>query len=327
MPLTVVVRSGDMSSPPSVTFDAPRIVIGRGDGCEVRLPDPSVSHRHASIRVEGTNHVLYDEASTNGTFVAATRLEKGAPHVLGKNALVRVGRVWLELKVEQTVATANPALATKEIALALVSEALAAQGDEVSARVRIASGPDAGRELVITSATDRYVVGRSKGVDLPVEDDDASRRHTEIFRRGDQLFVRDLGSKNGTRLGDQQLEPKAEIPWPAHQKLLIGANELEHEDPVLDALAELEKAADEHIPKGEAIDPPIGSIGPKAKKSDAPSTRAAEPGRGAPIAEIPKAKTRTVKRAGWGATDFVVAALALMVLAISLLGLWWLFGS
>src|SRR5215212_3795325 len=123
MALTVVVRSGDVSSPPQITFDAPRIVIGRGDGCEVRLPDPSVSHRHASIRQRGTDYIVLDEGSTNGTFVGPVRLSPQAPRVLRTGDLVRVGRVWLEFCFEQTPPTENAPLVTREIALGLVASA------------------------------------------------------------------------------------------------------------------------------------------------------------------------------------------------------------
>ena len=91
MALTVVVRSGDLKSQATITFDAPRIVIGRGDGCEIRLPDPSVSHRHASIRQRGTDYVVVDEGSSNGTFVGPVRLSPHAPRVVRSGDLIRVG--------------------------------------------------------------------------------------------------------------------------------------------------------------------------------------------------------------------------------------------
>src|SRR6188474_4000461 len=128
MALTVVVRSGDLKSQATITFDAPRIVIGRGDGCEIRLPDPSVSHRHASIRQRGTDYVVVDEGSSNGTFVGPVRLSPQAPRVIRSGDLVRIGRIWLELRVEQAVATQNPQATTREIALALVASSLAAEG-------------------------------------------------------------------------------------------------------------------------------------------------------------------------------------------------------
>jgi hypothetical protein len=49
---------------------------------------------------------------------------------------------------------------------------------------------------------------------------------------------------------------------------------------------------------------------------------------GAPIAALPeKAKRAARPKPGWGTTDVVVALIALIVLAASVVGLMWLFGS
>src|SRR5262245_39410598 len=196
MSLKVLIRSGDLKTPASITFDAPRIVVGRGDGSEVRLPDPSVSHRHASIRQRGTDYVIVDEGSTNGTFVGGVRLSPQAPRVVRHGELVRVGRVWLELEVEQALATANPQATTREIALRLVHSALLAQGEKLTARIVVKNGADQGKELEVTDFEKTYVIGRGPESDLAITDKDASRRHVEVLRRGDGIAVRDLGSKN-----------------------------------------------------------------------------------------------------------------------------------
>jgi len=47
---------------------------------------------------------------------------------------------------------------------------------------------------------ERLVVGRSASCGFRIEDERASRRHLEIHRKGDQYFLSDLGSRNGTRL-------------------------------------------------------------------------------------------------------------------------------
>ena len=73
MPVTVLVRSASAdrdqreaagahgsAAAPSLTFDGPRVVIGRGQGSDVRLPDPSVSTRHATIRAQGTEYAIVD---------------------------------------------------------------------------------------------------------------------------------------------------------------------------------------------------------------------------------------------------------------------------
>jgi pSer/pThr/pTyr-binding forkhead associated (FHA) protein len=74
MPITLLVRSADSAATdaPRLTFDGvQRVVIGRGQSCDLRLPDPSVSHRHATLESRGGDFVLIDEGSTNGTHVGA----------------------------------------------------------------------------------------------------------------------------------------------------------------------------------------------------------------------------------------------------------------
>jgi pSer/pThr/pTyr-binding forkhead associated (FHA) protein len=326
MALTIVIRSGeDTPTPAQITFDAPRVVIGRGDGCEVRLPDPSVSHRHASIRQRGTEYVVIDEGSSNGTFVGPVRLSAQAPRVLRHQDLIRVGRIWLEVRVEQAVPTTNPQATTREIALGLVSAALAAQGEDVSARVRVESGPDTGRELSMRELERTYVVGRAPNADLPLADEDASRRHVELRRNGQHISVRDLGSKNGSLLGDKKLEPNRDTPWGLGQKLELGKTTLVLSDPLLDALRELETSVDEPMRPDESVDPPRGVEAPEAM----PERRAAEPAGGAPLVEVPKRSTAPTTREPRkvGAADVLVGALALIVLALSLLGLAWVLRS
>jgi diguanylate cyclase (GGDEF)-like protein len=48
--------------------DAP-LVIGRGNDCEIRINDHSVSRRHARIQPGADGHYAVDLQSTNGTFV------------------------------------------------------------------------------------------------------------------------------------------------------------------------------------------------------------------------------------------------------------------
>ncbi|HEY4105267.1 MAG TPA: FHA domain-containing protein [Polyangiaceae bacterium] len=334
MALTVVVRSGDLKSQATITFDAPRIVIGRGDGCEIRLPDPSVSHRHASIRQRGTDYVVIDEGSSNGTFVGPVRLSPQAPRVVRSGDLVRVGRIWLELTVAQVLPTQNPGLITKEIALALVASSLSAEGELAAPRVLVSKGPDLGKELLLTEFDRPYVVGRLQSADLALSDPDVSRRHVELIRRGTQLFVRDLGSKNGATLGGSQLEPNRDTAWPNGALLAFGASEFSFEDPVLAALGEIEAGSDEQMRDDDSIDPPNVAGGAEAPTSANAERGAKTPafdvasGSDAPIAQVPKrAAPSNKKNQGFRAVDVVIALVALIVIGLSIVGLTWLFRS
>ncbi len=323
MALTIVIRSGDTPTPAQITFDAPRVVIGRGEGCEVRLPDPSVSHRHASIRQRGTEYVVIDEGSSNGTFVGPVRLSAQAPRVLRHRDLIRVGRIWLEVRVEQAMPTVNPQATTREIALGLVGAALTAQGEDVSARVRVEQGPDTGRELVMHDMERTYVVGRMPNADLPLADTDTSRRHVELKRVGQHIAVRDLGSKNGSALGGKKLEANRDTPWLPGQALELGKTTLGLKDPLLEALRELETTADEPMRGDESVDPPRG-----VEELEEP-VRSGEAAGAAPLVEVPKRASAPSGREPRkvGVADLLVGALALVVLTLSLLGLAWVLKS
>jgi pSer/pThr/pTyr-binding forkhead associated (FHA) protein len=340
MPITVVVRSGGEAKEGSLslTLDSPMIVIGRGEGSEIRLPDPSVSHRHATIRARGSEYILVDEGSTNGTFMGGVKLGALAPRILKHGDLARVGRVWLEVRFDNQVPPPQTALATKELALALVARAMRGEGEPGGPRVTVIDGPDKGKEMGLDEPGRAYVIGRGKDLDLVLEDVDASRRHVEVVRRADQVTVRDLGSKNGAALADQRLDGQGR-PWRHDQELRIGGNTFAFRYAALEALGELERAADEKIRADESIPPPeaaspvapseatTGSAktGKTAKRPSVRPEARAPDGGGAPIAEVPReAVASPRKKSGWNSTDFIVVLLALGVLAVSAVGLYWL---
>lgn len=64
--------------------------VGREAGNDLIIPDPTVSRRHARLVLEGGMLVLYDEGSTNGTFVNEQRV---ARQPLKPGDVVRFGNV------------------------------------------------------------------------------------------------------------------------------------------------------------------------------------------------------------------------------------------
>ena len=78
---------------------APKVVLGRSKDCDIHVPDPNVSRRHAELRREGTAYVLVDLDSTNGIEVGGRRvkhvdLENGTRFTIGSTeiAFSRVAR-------------------------------------------------------------------------------------------------------------------------------------------------------------------------------------------------------------------------------------------
>src|SRR5918998_3503013 len=70
-------------------------------------------------------------------------------------------------------------------------------------RLVVTAGPLSGISMPLTGAS--ILIGRAPGCTLVLDDDYSSSRHARIFPQGDQWFVEDLGSTNGTFLGDNQL--------------------------------------------------------------------------------------------------------------------------
>ncbi|MBN9161260.1 MAG: hypothetical protein BGO98_19595 [Myxococcales bacterium 68-20] len=330
MPITVVVRSASGGEAPSLTFDGGRIVIGRSDGSDVRLPDPSVSLRHASIRAQGTEYAIVDEGSTNGTWVGGVKLGPHTPRLVKSGDLVRLGRVWLELVVGQKPPTPDLGLATRDLALALVRNAMDAMGDDTRAIVRVAEGPDMGAELRLVEEGRVYVIGRAEKCDLPLADEDASREHAAVVRRGSQILLRDLDSRNGVYLGDTRVSPERDMLWRPPTMVRIGVSVLALDEPVSLALAELEAAADEQLPDADAPPPPSSiaqpSAAPPPPSAEAPpeSRMSAQPE--APIAEVGSRTATTVVRRPrrvWTPADVMVVTIAVAIIAASIAGLVW----
>lgn len=228
MAVTIVVLSGSREGLPelSLTLDSPRIVIGRGEGCEVRLPDASVSARHASLRQRGGDYVILDEGSTNGTYLGPVRLPPQTPRVVRDGERARVGRVWLELRIEPAIVKGNPVAAARELALELVSRGLESQGVDPSRAA--------------------------------------------------------------------------------------------------DALAEIERSADDVMTDDEAPSPPAGPVDETPAPSPATNdeTPTPPPADAAPIVKRP----RPADPGGWGMLDSMVVLVAIGVIALSIVGGFWLLG-
>jgi pSer/pThr/pTyr-binding forkhead associated (FHA) protein len=324
MAITVTVHGARPSADPAgrtITFDTPRVVMGRGANCDVRLPDPSVSLRHLTIRQKGRSFVVVDESSTNGTLLGRTRLSPGAPEAMGEHALLRIGRYVVELRVENSTPTPQAAAVAKQLALGLVIEQLLDEGEDGRPRIAVEAGPDEGAAIFLV-AGERVTIGRSKEATLALTDADASRRHVEIVWRGDAVYARDLGSKSGSSLGDRVLG-SADVVWRAGELLRVGETEIACSFTAPDALGEIERAPDERV-AAEAIDlaafMPEPEVEPEPEETgDEALAEGDDEGGGlAEEAEIVEEPRR--RGAAWGVTDIAVLLLALGVFSLSAVG-------
>jgi pSer/pThr/pTyr-binding forkhead associated (FHA) protein/tetratricopeptide (TPR) repeat protein len=107
----LVVLSG-LESGQEFALQAGTLIMGRADECDIRLPDPSVSRRHAQLHVDAAQVRVQDLGSTVGTFVNDARIQE---QVLTPGDSLRLGEVVLELRtgsagiIEKHIPSGQPA--------------------------------------------------------------------------------------------------------------------------------------------------------------------------------------------------------------------------
>ncbi|MCL2823449.1 MAG: FHA domain-containing protein [Polyangiaceae bacterium] len=331
MALVLVIRIGDDEL--SATFDQPRVVIGRSEGCDFRIPDLSVSHRHASIRQRGSDYTVVDEGSENGTFLRKMRLHPYSPVPFPAGSMLRLGRVWVQARVEAAMPTSHLVRATREIALVMAGRVLDSEGSGGIPRLVVLEGPDAGMEVNLKDPGRSVVIGRGREADMSIDVDGASRRHARVVRRGDVAMLRDLGSRNGTVVGDSVVGVEDDVTLRPGDRFAIGPDLFAFENPAVEALREIEAAEAEQMRSDEIVEMPDipGAVCDEQEESG--DQEGVEEPRHDEEAytDVRRVYPRNEristkdKRSGWGNTDIVVVLLAIGVLAVSIFCILWLF--
>ncbi|SKB06949.1 FHA domain-containing protein FhaB/FipA [Aeromicrobium choanae] len=70
-------------------------------------------------------------------------------------------------------------------------------------KLQIVDGPNAGQSVPL--GTDPILLGRGTDAAIRLDDDYVSTRHARFATNGEQWFVEDLGSTNGTYIGSQRV--------------------------------------------------------------------------------------------------------------------------
>lgn len=195
------------------------LVIGRRQG-ELLLDDALISGKHCQVAPRGAEWVLTDLNSTNGTMVDGRLvrevvLKAGSEIQVGTTKMILfVGAVEEPASVEEKPAgdtSANNAdlawlLDEELVEIAGSGERTRTPADVIGQELRLPPGLNALCEVVAGQDTGKVFrftrgninIGRKNG-EVPLSDGEVSRRHSvvEVFGR-DMVFLRDLGSTNGT---------------------------------------------------------------------------------------------------------------------------------
>lgn len=97
---------------------------------------------------------------------------------------------------------------------------------------RVRAVDESGRTLQVVEVKPQGItIGRQDGNDIVLLSQGVSRKHLQINWDGKQVVVKDLGSSNGTLLGDVRLMPQVSQTWQERQVIRLGAFWLRLEGP------------------------------------------------------------------------------------------------
>jgi hypothetical protein len=80
-----------------IPIDRETVLIGRDEGARLRIPVPSVSRRHCELGVRGSEAVVKDLGSSNGTFVNGRKVRETE---LEPGDLINVGPVVFVVRID-----------------------------------------------------------------------------------------------------------------------------------------------------------------------------------------------------------------------------------
>lgn len=321
MAVRFVVRSRDgqkLKEELAFPFDQARIVLGRAASADVRIPSPTVSESHASVQLRGSDWVLTDLGSRNGTKHNGQRLPPERTRKLQDGDLLELGTYVLSFHTGVVMTEPMSAERTAELARRLWREAQSARGVKLDApQLRVVNGARAGERLAIPPAPSRLHIGNHEGCQLLLPDTALTRETIEVVHDLEGVMIRSLSGEaliqlSGYRYKARRLRDRDELQ--------VGTTRLVFEEPAQNEIDALKNAPDQPLPASEA---------PRDPQSPLERTQTAAPGRkpgpssapDSPKPSTPPSPTPAAKSGGPSLAELVIYALAIAVLLASGLAL------
>ncbi len=194
--LKIAVVEGP-DAPITVTFQGPRLLIGRSGSCDLMLADSQISRQHAAIEREGAEFVLVDLGSANGTQVDNVG-QRVTRHVLRDGDVIHLGHNVLKVSVLREL----DATEVKPVPAADAGEVTAVSAVPVgqpSISFTVVRGPDKG--AVFSPAKTPIRIGRQPDCEVRLSDPAVSRVHATVKLEPSGYAIYDENSSNGVEIG------------------------------------------------------------------------------------------------------------------------------
>lgn len=175
------------------------ITVGSMEGCDIYIPDKTVSLHHCELKKENGKFVIYDLKGAYGTLVNGEKITSK------------------DLNFEDKVDIGEHSLIYRPLSNEV-------KGDGEYYYLLGIHGPFEGKKFELNPGETRVGRGEEQNdIVLPKEiDHSVSRRHTTIIRTGDKFLLSDKRSRNRTFVNQYQVKEEDEVPLYLKDEILIG---------------------------------------------------------------------------------------------------------
>ncbi|MGN6103697.1 MAG: FHA domain-containing protein [Kofleriaceae bacterium] len=204
MLLRIEVSEAGQGALPPVDLEARGgavISIGSAPDARIRLPAQVAQPRHLEI-ADGQWRALGDVVIDGARRAAGERGE------IGDGVVFELGGYRIRVAPAPVGTTASTPQRTESLARELLRSLL---GAGAAPSLEIAAGPAAGSSRGLPPPEAVVVIGRGDEADWVILDEDLSRVHCEVRRGWDGVSIRDLGSKNRTRVDGAVIAAPTEL--------------------------------------------------------------------------------------------------------------------
>jgi pSer/pThr/pTyr-binding forkhead associated (FHA) protein len=210
--LTVQSPDGRTEEHPLTTAG---LQIGRGKQAGndlVLASDNMVSKKHARLIWEGGRFMVYDEGSTNGTYVGGERVTPGRGMALEEGDTLLVGQTRLSLYLPSDLLTVpSPFANPQTMAHQLFGVGAAATPFKLIS--------DSGEVFVLAS---RMLLGRALTDDIVLVGEGIAPQHARLTVRDGVVRIEDLDSKTGTVVNGEHIPANLPVALSPGDTILIG---------------------------------------------------------------------------------------------------------
>jgi len=199
----VLQVSKDRKLVSKVAIAANPFVMGRSPTCSLPLDEPLASREHANVVFEGGNFWLVDNGSRNGTMLNDEKIT--TKKELRDGDEIGIGATRIKFVLDKTSADDLDDDKTRVASAADLKEEAPGQAvvqkkdiGNFDVKLRIVEGPLAGG--VFRNWEGTLTLGRGLNNNVVLVDDAISTAHAQIVQEGDDYYIEDLKSSNGTFL-------------------------------------------------------------------------------------------------------------------------------